>query len=216
MPDFARQRLTMVDGQLRTYDVTHAGLLAAFGAVPREVFVNPTQRAVAYVDQPQPLGGGRALPTPMVLARLIQAAEIKPNDRVLEVGSGTGYGAAVLTALGASVVALECDLALADRARACLEAAGSAATVVTGALPAGWAALGPFDAIVMNGSFETEPTELLAQLADGGRLVGIRGIGRSARAMLYRRAGGHNSGRPVFDAAAPVLPGFEAIPAFSF
>lgn len=216
MPDFAHQRRTMVDGQLRTYDVTHAGLLDAFGAVPREVFVNPAQQAVAYVDQPQPLGGGRALPTPMVLARLIQAAEIKPGERVLEVGCGTGYGAAVLTALGASVVALESDSALADRALACLAATGSAVTVVTGALQAGWAALGPFDAIVMNGSFETEPTALLTQLVDGGRLVGVRGVGRSARAMLYRRSGGHSSGRPVFDAAAPGLPGFEAVPAFSF
>jgi len=152
----------------------------------------------------------------MVLARLIQAAEIKPDDRVLEVGCGTGYGAAILTALGASVVALESDPELADRARACLAAAGSAATVVTGPLPDGWAALGPFDAIVMNGCFEKEPTRLLAQLGDRGRLVGIRGVGRSARAMLYRRAGGHSSGRQVFDAAAPSLPGFEAVLAFSF
>ena len=216
MPDFDHQRRTMVDGQLRTSDVTQAGLLAAFGAVPREEFVNIAQRSTAYVDQPQRLGGSRALPAPMVLARLIQAAEIEPGDRVLEVGCGTGYGAAVLTALGASVVALESDPELADRAKVCLAAAGAAATVVTGPLRAGWAELGPFDAIVMNGSFETEPSELLSQLREGGRLVGVRGVGRSARAMLYRRAGGHSSGRPVFDAAAPILPGFEATPAFSF
>jgi len=216
VPDFATQRRTMVDGQLRTYDVTHAGLLDAFGAVPREAFVNPAQRPVAYTDQPQPLGHGRALLTPMVLARLIQAAEIIPGDRVLEVGCGTGYGTAILAALGASVVALESDAELAGRAKECLGLAGAVATVVIGPLPAGWTAAGPFDAIVMNGSFETEPTALLSQLREGGRLVGVHGVGRAARAMLYRRAGGHSSGRPIFDAAAPILPGFEALPAFSF
>lgn len=223
MSQFAVQRRMMVDCQLRTYDITDGRILDAMGSVEREIFVAPSEVVLAYTDQCAAASDGprgpqtRYLLTPMVLGRLLQAAEIAEGDSVLDVASGTGYASAVEARLGARVTALESDPALAAGSRALLARAGAASvTVVEGPLSKGHAAGAPYDVIVVNGSFEQEPTELLAQLADGGRLVGVKGTGRAGRAMLYRKSGTAVSGRPVFDAAAPALAEFQPVPAFAF
>jgi protein-L-isoaspartate(D-aspartate) O-methyltransferase len=219
MTDFAAARRMMVDGQVRTSDVTDLSLIAAMLEIPRERFVPADQVALAYLDRDLPLAGAplRCLLKPMVLAQLIQAAEIGTSDRVLDVGCATGYGAAVLARLAGSVIALEGDAALARRAVENLGEIGAAnVTVETGPLAEGWQAGAPYDAILLEGSFEIEPKMLLRQLKDGGRLVGVRGRGGDAKAVVYRGVGLQTSGRAVFDATAPLLPGFAASPAFVF
>lgn len=216
MTDFAAARRMMVDGQVRTADVTDLRLLAAMDDVPRERFVPADKAGLSYLDLDLPAGeGGRCLLKPMVLAKLIQLAEISETDRVLDVGCASGYSSAVLAELAGSVVALEEDRSLAQAAERTL-AGRSNVEVVNGALSAGWAAGGPYDAIVMQGATEVVPDALLRQLKDGGRLVCILGAAPQRKAMLYRNSDGDMSGRSMFDAAAPVLPGFQRTPSFVF
>jgi len=221
MSDFAVLRRRMVDGQLRTADVTDQRVLAAMLAVPREHFVPQDKAALAYLDRDVCLDGvgrpGRWLLKPMALARLLQAAQISESDRVLDVGCATGYAAALLARLAHAVVALEEDEALAALAQERLAACGAASvTVVTGALAAGWPAGGPYDAIVLEGACETAPQSLLVQLKEGGRLVCVLGRGPGGKIMLYRLVAGELSGRPIFDASAALLPGFARVPEFVF
>jgi protein-L-isoaspartate(D-aspartate) O-methyltransferase len=217
MFDFAAARRMMVDGQVRTADVTEPRLLAAMFDTPRESFLPARKADLAYLDLDLPLGeGGRRMLKPMIFAKLVQAAEIAPTDRVLDVGCGGGYSAAILAQLADVVVAVEEDAALARHADEALKRAGYRVQVVTGALAAGAAGQGPYDAIVLEGATEVPPATLLSQLADGGRLVCVQGRGPASKAMVYRRIEDDVSGRPVFDAAAPVLPGFIAPAAFVF
>jgi len=218
--DFARARLNMVEGQLRPNRVTDAALLAAMGAVPREAFLPEARRALAYVDDDVPLGGGRALMEPMVFARLVQAASVGPGARVLVVAAGAGYGAAVLARMGATVVALETPGARAEALRSALAAAGAAGvTVVAGPLAEGWAAAVPYDVILIEGAVEEIPEALTAQLAEGGRLVTVRASGRPGvlgRAVRLLRVAGTVTEVVLFDAGTPLLPEFRRAPAFVF
>jgi protein-L-isoaspartate(D-aspartate) O-methyltransferase len=223
MIDFAAARRIMVDSQVRTSDVTDLRLITAMQAVPRERFVPAEQAGLAYLDFDVPVAvaeagkPGRRLLKPMVLAKLLQAAEIAEGDRVLDVGCATGYSSAVLARLAHSVVALEQDPGLAAQARDNLRAPDtSQVQVVSGQLTDGWPPQGPYDVIVVNGASEIAPKALLRQLKPGGRLVGVLGRGAAGKAMLYRSIGGECGGRPIFDAAAPLLPGFAAPPAFVF
>jgi len=222
MLDFAAARRMMVDCQIRTNGVTDLRLIGAMLAVPRERFVPPAAAELAYLDADLPVseagpGGARGLLKPMVLAKLLQAAEIGEADRALVVGCTTGYAAAVLSRLAGSVVALEQDPALARLAKDNLQAiAARNATVATGSLVAGWAASAPYDVIVLDGAAEVVPKALLRQLKDGGRLVAVVGRSPASKAMLYRARGGESSGRPIFDASAPLLPGFAEAPTFVF
>jgi protein-L-isoaspartate(D-aspartate) O-methyltransferase len=154
----------------------------------------------------------------MVLAKMIQAALLGANDdHVLDVACGTGYSSAILSRLAGSVVALEEDTSLAALARQALSAVGAArVSVVTGPLTAGWAAAGPYDFILLNGATEVTPDSYAGQLKPRGRLACIYRDGPPGKAMIYRLVEGHLVGRPIFDAAAPVLPGFAAPPAFVF
>jgi len=223
MIDFAAARRIMVDSQVRTNDVTDSRLIAAMLAVPRERFV-PAERAdLAYVDFDVPVTAAepgkpaRRLLKPMVLAKLLQAAEIADGDHVLDVGCATGYSAAVLARLAHSVVALEQETGLAELARGNLRALGlGQAQVVNGPLADGWPPQAPYDVIVLNGASEIAPKALLRQLKPGGRLVGVLSRGPAGKAMLYCSIGGECAGRRIFDAAAPLLPGFAAPPAFVF
>jgi protein-L-isoaspartate(D-aspartate) O-methyltransferase len=218
MFDTATARRMMVDGQVRTADVTDLELIGAMLALPRERFVPAALAAQAYRDGDIPIGDGRVLLKPMVLAKLIQAARVRRGDRVLDVGCGTGYSSAVLGRLAGAVVALEQDDALARQAREALVASdgGGSVTVVTGALAAGWPAAAPYDLILLEGATEVVPETLGRQLKPDGRLACIFGRGANGKAMIYRVIEGQLVGRPVFDAAAPVLPGFVAPPAFVF
>jgi protein-L-isoaspartate(D-aspartate) O-methyltransferase len=215
MFDTAAARRMMVDGQVRTADVTDPDLIAAMLAVPRELFVPPALAGQAYSDSDLPVGEGRALLKPMVLAKLIQAALIGRGDHVLDVGCATGYSAAVMSRIAGSVVALEEDAALARRAQETLGAAGTT-QVVVGALTAGWPAAAPYDAILLNGATGIVPEIMGRQLKPEGRLACIFSRGPAAKAMIYRMVEGQLVGRPIFDAAAAMLPGFAAPLAFVF
>jgi protein-L-isoaspartate(D-aspartate) O-methyltransferase len=217
MFDTVAARRMMVDGQVRTADVTDLDLIAAMQTVPRERFVPPALAEQAYRDGDIAIGGGRVLLKPMVLAKLIQAAQVGGGSHVLDVGCGTGYSSAVLARVAGSVVALEQDEALAQHAKATLAAiGGGSVTVATAPLTAGWPAAAPYDVILLNGATEVVPEALGGQLKPDGRLACIFGRGPIGKAMIYRLAEGHLVGRPVFDAAAPLLPGFVAAPAFVF
>jgi protein-L-isoaspartate(D-aspartate) O-methyltransferase len=221
MVDAAQQRTNMVESQILTSDVTDRRILSAMGSLPRERFVPADMAALAYIDEAVPLSPPaqgaerRWLMAPRVLAKLLQLAEIDEGNRVLDVGTGTGYSAAVLSRIAASVVALECDAALAAKARQLLADPGcSNVNVLEGELTAGCADEGPFDAIVLEGSIGERPNALLDQLKDGGRLVAVMRQGGLGKAMIWRRLGRSFDQWTVFDAAAPALPGFEPVPAF--
>jgi protein-L-isoaspartate(D-aspartate) O-methyltransferase len=217
MFDTATARRNMVDGQVRTADVTNLDLIAAMLAVPRELFVPPSLTEQAYVDGDIPIAAGRALLKPMVFAKLLQAARVREEDHVLDVACGTGYSSAVLVRLVSSVVALEEDQGLVRQAKANLSGSGAGHVVVAaGPLTEGWPDNSPFDLILLNGSTEIAPERLGRQLKPNGRLACIFGRAPATKAMIYRIAEGQLIGRPVFDAAALLLPGFAAPPTFVF
>ena len=221
MTDFAALRRTMVDGQVRTADVTDPRLLAAMLDLPRERFFPEEKASLAYLDLDVPVSeaGGpvRRLLKPMVLGKLIQAAGIVATDRVLDVGCATGYSTALLARLVGSVVGLEEDASLARRAAEALASTGLRnAKIVTGPLSRGFPQEAPYDLILLQGSAEIVPPALFDQLKDGGRLACVLSRGPAGKAMLYRRIEGDLSGRPVFDAAAALLPGFAKPQEFVF
>ena len=217
MFDTAAARRMMVDCQVRTADVTNPDLIAAMLDVPRERFMPKGLADRAYLDSDVALGPGRVLLKPMVLAKLIQAGQVTSADHVLDVACGTGYSSAVLARLADSVVALEQDASLAAAAKQALSAANAGGvTVVTGPLTTGWPATGPYDFILLNGASEVTPESYAGQLKPSGRLACIYKRGPAGKAMLYRLVEDHLVGRPVFDASAPVLPGFAAPEAFVF
>ena len=215
--DYKTARHMMVEAQLRTNRVINPALIEALESVPREIFVPKQMAGSAYIDGPVPLGNGRALMEPMVFGRMAQIAEIQPTDVVLDVGCASGYSAAVLSRVASTVVALESDADLAGRAGAALSSLGADnVAVVTGALPEGDAAHGPYDVIMIEGQVPGVPDTLLKQLAEGGRLLAVVGDGvGQGRATLYTKFGGTVSHRIVFDATAGRLPGFVATPVFS-
>jgi protein-L-isoaspartate(D-aspartate) O-methyltransferase len=217
MFDATTARRLMVDGQIRTADVTDAALLDAMLTVPREQFLPPTVAPLAYLDADIPVGKGRALLRPMVLAKLLQAARIRAGERLLDVGCATGYATAILARLGASVVGLEEDPDLAAAARAALAAVGGAnAEVAVGPLAAGWPVGGPYDGILLNGAAEVIPEAFARQLKPEGWLIGVAGRTPACKGMIYRVSEGDLVGRPLFDAAATLLPGFKAPQSFVF
>jgi protein-L-isoaspartate(D-aspartate) O-methyltransferase len=223
MIDFAAARRMMVDGQVRTSDVTDQRIIAAMLELPRERFVPEGGADLAYLDLDVPVtkamagAAPRRLLKPMVLAKLVQAAAVQAHNQVLVVGCATGYSSALIARLARSVAALEEDPALVRFAQEALAAVGARnVTVVTGPLTRGWQAAAPYDVILVNGATEIAPDSLCRQLKDGGRLVAVVGRAPTGRAMVYRAVGADISGWPVFDAAAPLLPGFGAPPEFVF
>ena len=220
--DFSERRVKMVDGQIRTTDVTSAPLLDAMLSVPREAFVGPNQRDLAYIDENIRIsdganGGARYLMEPSPLAKLLQLAEIGAGESVLDVGCGTGYSSALLSRLARSVIALESDPALAEAAGSTLSALGCGnVAVVAAPLAQGHAAKAPYDVIFIGGSVEDVPASLFDQLSEGGRLVAVEGQGNSGVARLFFKTGGVVTGRRAFNAAIKPLPGFERIHAFEF
>src|SRR5690349_13526430 len=209
--DYAIARQHMVDSQVRTNKVTDERLIEAIRVLPRERFVPERARPRAYLDDDVEIAPGRYLMEPMVTARLIQVAETKPDDIVLVVGAGAGYAAALLAKLANTVVALESEPALAQRAGAVFsELAIDNATVVEGPLNAGCAKHAPYNVIHLDGAIEQVPAALASQLADGGRMVGVqldRGVGR---ATLWIKTGNSVSHRVLFDANVAPLPDFAA------
>jgi protein-L-isoaspartate(D-aspartate) O-methyltransferase len=223
MIDFRTARRAMVDGQVRTSDVTHLGIIAAMLDIPREAFVPRAQEALAYLDRDVPIADATAteparyLMKPMVAARLIQAADPAAASRVLVIGAGTGYSAAVLSRLAGQVTALEENLSLFHQARSVLSSLGGLnVNVIHGHLPDGAPDSAPYDVILIDGGVETVPDRLCTQLSSRGRLLTVEVTGPVGKAKLFQPVNGRFSGRELFDAAAPVLPGFSVAPAFVF
>lgn len=210
----------MVDGQLRPNAVTDHRVLEVMGTVPREIFVPEDRRALAYIDEDFSLGpaaGGRYLMEPMTFARLVQMAEIGPDDIVLDIACGTGYSTAVLAGLAGSVVAVDDVAVLVDRANENLAALdiGNAAAVV-GELPEGNPDEAPFDCVLVEGAVEEVPDTLLAQLKQAGRLVAVVRRGPVSSATVFIKSGAEITSRTSFDATVPPLAAFDRQPRFQF
>ena len=217
-------RRAMVDCQIRPFDVTDGQVIEAFLEIPRENFVGAANSAVAYSDGQLCVSSGsrrRFLLEPMVLARLLQGARITGECRVLDVGGGNGYTAAILSGLAREVVALEADAGFTQAAATACAALGCGnVTAITGDLANGASGEGLFDVIIVNGAIEAGFEPLLAMLAPGGRLLAVRreagASGRAARAVRFDVTAGKASSRSLFDAAGRTLEVFETRPAFAF
>jgi protein-L-isoaspartate(D-aspartate) O-methyltransferase len=218
MQDMSAARLHMVEGQVRTNDVTDTRITDAMGQVERERFVPAAMRAVAYSDLCVEVKPGRHLLDPRSFAKLLQLADIQAGDKVLDVACATGYSSAVLSALSADVVALEEDEALAKEATNALRSCPKLGRLfgVVGAHRDGAPGQGPFDVIFVNGAVDDIPDAWVQQLKEGGRLVAILRNGPLGKANFCVRKGGVLSRRVAFDATVPVLPGFERAKSFVF
>lgn len=219
MTDFALARRNMVECQLRPNKVTNAALLAAVGELPRERFLPDAVRSVAYADDDVPLGGGRAMMEPMVLARLIQALQPQADHKALVVGAGRGYGAALLARLVKSVTAVECDPALAAAGTQTIKDLGLGSVQwMVGKLELGGPGAAPYDLVLIEGAVQQVPQAILDQMAEGGRLCTIISgpPGALGVAQLFVKVAGTCSGRPLFEAGTPVLPGFAPPSRFTF
>ena len=221
MSGFSTARQKMVDGQVRTSDVTDSRILDAMLTVPREAFVPAAQQPLAYLDLDLEVGGGsgtrRYLLRAALTAKLLQAAEIKRSDNVLVVGVASGYVAALAAQIAAKVAATESDAALASQAASTLAGLGIANVTVRAAAAAdGDDASAPYDVIVLNGATEVALERLFGQLAEGGRLVGVFAATKPSRAMVVTHSHADFGHRTLFDATAPVLPGLERLAEFVF
>lgn len=221
MSDFATSRQNMVDCQVRPSDVTDLRIIDAMLAVPREAFVPDAKRPIAYLDLDIDVAADgkakRHLIKPAVLAKMIQAAAISEIDRVLVVGCATGYSAAVIAHLAKEVTATEPDSALAAAAQRNLASLGYTHVTIDVAEPIdGDHAHAPYDVILLDGATEIEPQGLYDQLRRGGRLVGVFAATQPPRATLVTRSPSDFGNRVLFDASAPVLPGLERVPEFTF
>ena len=215
---YADARKRMVDSQIRPNKVTNPRILAAMRFLPRERFLPAGLGSLAYADEDVPLGGGRFLLEPMVLARLLQIAEPREGERALVVAAGTGYGAAVLSQCGPRVTAVEEDPALLALARDALGAEAPSVNLMTGKLDAGWLAGAPYDVILIEGAIREIPAAIAAQLKTGsGRLVTILiGPGRTNQAVLAEATPFGLRAQPVFDCGTPALPSLLPAPEFVF
>ncbi len=223
---FADARKNMVDSQIRPNRVTDPRILSAMRRLPRERFLPASVAALAYADEDVPLGRGRYLMEPMVLARLLQAALPRENERVLVVGAGTGYGAAVLAACGCRVTALEDDRDLLRIANAILPEVAPSVTLVAGPLAAGWPPTAPYDLILIEGAVSEVPALLTDQLhREQGRLVAALseadgapgpGLAGTTRAILAEATAAGLGITPIFDCATPPLPALRKAPVFAF
>src|SRR5580658_5200929 len=200
---FADARNRMVDSQVRPNRVTDPRILAAMRAIPRDRFLPPAMAALAYADQDVPLGNGRVLLAPMLLAKLLQLIAPVAGERALVVASGVGYGAAVLAACGVRVIALEQDEALLAVARTALVAASPGVNLVAGALAGGWQAEAPYDIVFIEGAVASVPAAIAAQLRqEAGRLVTvIRDTAGPGQAVRGEATQAGLQLRPEFDCA---------------
>ena len=210
IPDFAAARRAMIESQLRPEGVTDAGVLAAMGEVARETFVPEQVRPLAYADRSLALGGGRFVAAPAVLGKLLTELAPVAGERALVVGGGTGYSAAVLSAMGCDVRLLESAADCAGRAREL------GVKVVEGPLEAGHSAAAPYDLILIDGAVEYLPDPIIQQLSDGGRLgaaLADRGVTRLIVGHKVGEAFGYLS---IADAGVAALPGFTRPRPFTF
>ncbi|WP_287157089.1 protein-L-isoaspartate O-methyltransferase [Euryhalocaulis sp.] len=210
-------RRHMVEGQVRTSDVTMGGLVQAMRDIPRELFLPKAKRAQAYSDSHVELTEGRWLLRPRDFAKLLQAMEPRKTDIALNLASGRGYSCAVLASLVETVVGVEPDTAMLEKSSASLDHIGADnAVVIEGDIKNGAPDQGPFDLILVDGAVAAPSRSWFDQLSDGGRLGVFEMVNGAGRAVLYRRDGGAVGRRELFDAQPPLLPGFEPEPSFVF
>lgn len=217
MTDFAAAREAMVDRQVRPADVSLYPIISAMLTVPREDYVPEALVPVAYLGEHVPLARGRVLLDPRVFAKLLDAINVGPEDLVLDVGAGYGYSSAVLAQMAQAVVAVEEDEELAADAEQILARHSvDTAMLKSGPLAAGAPEHGPYDAMILEGGIEVLPHALLEQLKPGGRVAAVFIEGNGGQARLGHRTGDRIVWRRIFDATAPLLPGFEKSKAFVF
>ncbi len=216
--DFATARQNMVESQVRTNKVTDQRVLDSMKTLPRELFVPKARRPLAYVDECLSIGDGRYLMEPCALARLLQSAALQPTDVALVIGCGTGYSAALIAGMTATVFAMDADPEMTAEASTILaELAIDNVVVETRAHRGGWPEQGPFDVILIDGAVPEVPAALLEQLAEGGRLVSILQEGEAVgRGVLYGKRSGSVSHCTLFDALVGPCPGFEQKAGFVF
>jgi protein-L-isoaspartate(D-aspartate) O-methyltransferase len=215
MTDFAARRRAMVDCQVRPSDVTKFPIIDAMLSVPREQYLPASARDIAYIGDHVALEPGRVALDPRVLAKMLDALDIKGDDMVLDIGPGYGYSTAVIAQIAEAVIAVEEDV-MASEAEANLNARGvDNAFVISGDLVAGAAKHGPYDAVIFEGGIETVSPEIIAQVKIGGRVAAIKMDGPLGQVMIGINRGNHLDWRFAFNATAPVLPGFEEKRAFA-
>jgi protein-L-isoaspartate(D-aspartate) O-methyltransferase len=217
-PAFIEARNNMVDSQVRPNKVSDPRIIAAMRRLPRERFLPPGLASRAYADEDVPLGRGRVLLEPMVIARLVQLMAVVPGERVLVVAGGPGYGSALLASCGARVTALEDDPALLALARSALADCAPSVSLVTGPLAAGWPTGAPYDLILIEGAVARIPPAIGEQLrADAGRLATICMVGATeGQAVLAEATVAGLRTQPMFDCTAPPIPGLLSSPVFVF
>lgn len=214
--DFASARQKMVDNQVRTTDVTSHPILSALLSVPREAFVPDEQKKLAYIGSEIALhSAGRFMMEASPLAKLLQAADIRKGDRVLEIGAASGYVAAVIANMGASVVAVEADETLYGAANAVI-GDDDQIKLVQADFEKGAKQDGPFDVIFISGALEIEPHNLFDQMAQDARMVAVIGYGVAAQAFIYVKENGHVSQRKLFNLSIPALPAYKKVEEFIF
>lgn len=214
MPDFAARRTVMVDSQIRPSDVTKYSIIDAMLNVPRERFVPDGREEVAYLGENIPLSRGRVLLDPRCFAKLLDALDVQPNEVALDVGAGLGYSTAVLARMAEAVIAVEDEFA-AEAERRLSELGVDNAVVVSGTPADGARRHGPYDVILVEGGVEQVPAALTDQLKDGGRIGALFMEGNLGVARIGYRAEGVISWRPIFNASAPVMPGFATVRQFA-
>lgn len=189
---YSEARRAMVERQLKGRAIKDPGVLRAMGEVPREAFTPESLKALAYDDGALPIEDGQTISQPYIVARMLEAAAIGSRDRVLEVGAGSGYAAAVMSLIAGETFAIERRRALAEQAQGRLAALGFPVRLRIGDGARGWPEAAPFDAIVVSAATRRVPDALFDQLGRGGRLVAPLGEpGGSQRLTLFRRVADH-------------------------
>ena len=217
---FLTARKNMINSQLLPNKVTDSRVLDAFEKVPRENFVPKSLKAVAYIDEDLLIGKKQYLREPVILSRLIQAAEVKEDDIVLDIGCGTGYSCAIFSHLVATVIGIEEDATIAKYAEDILKKMNLCnIAVINGNIRDGYKEQAPFDVIFINGAVPHIPSHITDQLAEGGRLITVISDNKNSNngtAILLKKHKSNIETTNLFDAATPILHGFEEKEVFTF
>ena len=216
--DTVQARTNMVDNQLKTNRIDDPTVLAAMGAVPRELFLPKALHGVAYADEDLLLPDGQFVIEPLVFARLLQAAAIGRDDIVLVVGCDTGYAAAVASKLAATVIFVQPNEDMATRIQPILDQieADNVVTSVSANAADGDPDQAPFDVIMLIGAVDAIPESLIDQLNDNGRLVAVEGCGRVGKGVVVTKVHGSAAKRELFDAHVPTLKAMQTAAEFAF
>jgi protein-L-isoaspartate(D-aspartate) O-methyltransferase len=214
--DYAKARETMVEQQVRPWDVLDVRVLDVLVRTPRDAFVPESHRALAYADIELPLGHGERMMKPVVEGRLLQSLELQGDEEVLEIGTGSGFIAACLGRLAREVVSLERRADFVDAARARLQAQGIANVAVETADALSWDTQRRFDAIAVTGAVAAVPSQFLQWLRPGGRMFVVRGTPPVMEAALLRQDVNGIRAESLFETDLAYLAGAAPVPAFVF